>query len=650
MTEAVEVRDKGIDGFLAQYGERELLRFLTCGSVDDGKSTLIGRLLHDSQTVYEDQMAAVQRDSVKHGTTGEKVDLALLVDGLQAEREQGITIDVAYRYFSTPRRKFIIADTPGHEQYTRNMATGASTCNLAIILVDARHGVLDQTRRHSFIASLLGIRHLVVAINKMDLAGWSQERFEEIRAEFTDFAAKLQVGDIRFIPLSALEGDNVVTRSTHMPWYEGSTLLNYLETVHIASDRNLIDFRFPVQHVLRPHLDYRGYCGTIASGAVRPGDPILVLPSGRKSRVRSIDTFEGAREEAFAGMAVTITLEDEIDVSRGDMLVHENNVPQLDQRLEAMVVWMHERPLERGREYLMKQTTVLTPATITDLRYRINVTTLHREESETLELNAIGRVGLQTPRLLAFDPYIRNRSTGAFILIDRITNATVGAGMILDRDPAQSLLDYQKSPDAGTNIRFQRGAVTAEARAERLGQKPFVVWLTGLPRSGKSSIAWELESRLFEAGIVPTVLDGENLRMGINSDLGFSEADRKENVRRAAEMAKVLTDQGLPVVVAMVSQTREQRELARSIIGPGRFVEAWCSAPIEVCEARDEDGLYAKARSGELANVTGVNYPYEPPEHPDLELPTHERSIEENVESLLAALREREFIVHRTEN
>jgi bifunctional enzyme CysN/CysC len=453
----------GIDEYLRVYGQRDLLRLLTCGSVDDGKSTLIGRVLHDAQMVYDDQLAAVRRDTLRHGTTGEEIDFALLMDGLEAEREQGITIDVAYRYFATPRRKFIIADTPGHEQYTRNMATGASTCNLAIILVDARKGVLDQTRRHAFIASLLGIKHLVVAVNKMDLVAYSQARFEEIREEFTGFAAKLQAHDIDFIPLSALLGENVVHRSENMPWYQGSPLLDYLETVHIAGDVNLIDLRLPVQYVLRQSSDFRGYCGTLASGVLRKGQEVLVLPGGVRSRVASITTFDGELDEAFAPMAVTVTLEDEVDVSRGDMFVAVNNVPQLGREIEAMLVWMSQTPLVPGREYLIKQTSVHAPAAVTGLRYRINFNTLHREEATALALNEIGRVRIETPRLLAFDAYTANRGTGAFILIDRISNETLAAGMILARDPADAVLPQRRE---GTPLVLVLEGATDEQRAE----------------------------------------------------------------------------------------------------------------------------------------------------------------------------------------
>jgi bifunctional enzyme CysN/CysC len=499
-----------IDAYLDRYRRRELLRFLTCGSVDDGKSTLIGRLLHDSQTVYEDQLNAARRASVKHGTQGGEIDLALLVDGLQAEREQGITIDVAYRYFATPGRKFIIADTPGHEQYTRNMATGASTCDLAVILVDATRGVLDQTRRHAFIATLLGIRHLVVAVNKMDLVDYAQEVFARIREEFTQFAAKLQVGEVHFIPISALRGDNVVHESSAMRWYRGGPLLDYLENVHIASDRNLIDLRFPIQLVMRQDAGFRGYAGTISSGVLRAGDEVLVLPSGARSRIRSLLTVDGPADAAFSHMPVTITLEDEVDASRGDMIVHPNNVPHLGQELEAMVVWMHEEPVMPGRDYVIKHTTAVAPATVTEIRYRINVNTLRRETCDRLGLNEIGRIRVETPRPLALDPYVRNRITGAFILIDRLTNATVAAGMVLDRDAAEAVLPRSAATASGSGP-------TAEDWARRVGQQPVAIRITA---ANAAALATELRQSLFRSGFFAEVLDagrGEEIRGLLNA-------------------------------------------------------------------------------------------------------------------------------------
>ena len=486
--------------FVEQYRDRELLRFLTCGSVDDGKSTLIGRLLYDSETIYDDHLRAVRQATRKHGTTGEELDLALVVDGLQAEREQGITIDVAYRYFSTPRRKFIIADTPGHEQYTRNMATGASTSDVAVILVDATRGVLAQTRRHAFIATLLGIQHLLVAVNKMDMVGWSEKVFEEIRNEFSGFAARLQVSDIQFIPISALRGDNVVHTSTRMSWYTGGPLLAHLETLHIASDRNLIDFRLPVQLVVRPHAEFRGYAGTIASGVLRTEQEIVVLPSGQRSRIRSILTPQGEVDNAFAPQPITVTLADEIDVSRGDMIVYPNNLPHLDRAMVAMLVWMGEEPLTPGREYLLKHTAAVVPATITAVRYRMNVNTLHRETAENLALNEIGRVRVEMPRTISFDPYVRNRITGAFILIDRISYATVAAGMILDRDAVSDAeavaVSAGPSPDGPTTSDW----------STRLGQMGLFIAISG---AGAADVAASLRDLLFRRGYLAEVLSEE---------------------------------------------------------------------------------------------------------------------------------------------
>ncbi|MCC6784609.1 MAG: adenylyl-sulfate kinase, partial [Planctomycetes bacterium] len=552
-------------------------------------------------------------------------------------------IDVAYRYFTTPRRKFIIADTPGHEQYTRNMATGASTCDLAVILIDARKGVLDQTRRHSFIVSLLGIKHVVVAINKMDLVDWSPEVYERIRADYVDFAAKLALGDVHFIPMAARFGDNVVLRSDKTPWYQGPPLLDYLETVHIASDRNLIDFRLPVQNVLRPNLDFRGFAGTIASGTIGVGDEIVSLPSGRQSRVKSIITCGREVREAFAPMAVTLTLADEIDASRGDVFAPVNNTPRLETRIEAMVVWMAEAPLEPGRSYLLKQTTNSTAATIGGVRYRTNVNSLHQEKTNTLGLNEIGRVEIETMRPLAVDPYRSNRQMGAFILVDRLTNATVGAGMIVDRTPAEKALSRRRSSaDAGKDVRAaQRSSVTQEQRRSRLGQQPFTLWFTGLPRSGKTSLAFALEKALFERGRFAHVLDGERLRAGLSSDLGFSAADRWEHQRRAAEVAHLQNDLGLISIVALISPIEADRAQAQRIVGEGQFLEVHCDAPIEVCESRDTNDLYGRARRGEIRGLTGVDAPYEAPRAPFLRLDTAKVSVADNVARVLAALEAR---------
>lgn len=632
-----------IHQYLKQHEEKDLLRFLTCGSVDDGKSTLIGRLLYDTKMIYEDQLAAVMRDSKIHGTTGSDFDPALLTDGLKAEREQGITIDVAYRYFSTDRRKFIIADTPGHEQYTRNMATGASNCNLAIILVDARHGVVTQTRRHSFIVSLLGIKHVVVAVNKMDLVGWSEEVFERIRMETSDFAARLNFTDLHFIPISALNGDNVVERSEHTPWYDGPSLLHHLETVNIASDRNLIDLRFPVQYVIRPDLNFRGFAGTLASGILRKGDPVLVAASQRRSRVKSILRSGNETNEAVAPMSVVVTLEDEIDASRGDMLVHPNNLPHVDSEIEAMLVWMHPEAARFGSTYLVKHTTTMVPATLSKLRYKMDVNTLRKQSESgdsTLDMNEIGRVHISLHRPVAFDAYSRNAPTGAFIVIDRVSNATVAAGMIVDR-PAASERTAQSAP-ASRNIRPEPSLVPVEERQAVARQSAVTLWMTGFSGSGKSTVAQALEKRLIASGHLAYILDGDNLRHGLNRDLGFSSADRAENIRRVAEVSRLFNQAGVIVLTSFISPYRKDRELARDIIGQKQFLEIHVNTPLEICESRDPKGLYKKARTGEIGQFTGISDPYEAPEAPALVLPAHEMEVEEAVNRLYALLLEHE--------
>jgi len=629
-----------IEAYLAQHERKELLRFLTCGSVDDGKSTLIGRLLYDSKMVYEDQLESVRSASKKFGTTGDDFDPALLTDGLKAEREQSITIDVAYRYFSTTKRKFIIADTPGHEQYTRNMATGASNCDLAIILIDARHGVLTQTRRHSFIVALLGIKHVVVCVNKMDLVEFSEQRFDEIVADYTDFAAKLQIPDVEFVPMSALKGDNVVHPSEHMPWYTGGTLMHYLENAYIASDRNLIDLRFPVQYVNRPDLNFRGYCGTLASGVVRPGDELMVLPSRKTSKVKSVVTFDGEQEHACAPQAITITLQDEIDISRGDMLVHPNNQPRVSDTFEAMVVWMAEQPMEVGRQYLIKQTTRYTPAVIADLRYRMDVNTLHRgKDADRLELNEIGRCVVELARPIAFDPYQSNRHTGGFVIIDRMTNNTVAAGMILERDPEDAAARRRRVSEQHGPI--HKSLVDPHERAKRLGHKPATVWLTGLTGSGKSSIAYALERRLFDMGVSASVLDGRNARLGLSVDLDFTDADRRENLRRAAEVAKLFNKAGHLSICAFLSPIAEARAEAKQIIGDERFMEIYLAAPQDVCRQRIEQ-QGDKARPEHHLQPFGDDASgYEPPTDPALTLPTHERDIDACVQQIIDLLRDR---------
>ncbi|BBX62825.1 bifunctional enzyme CysN/CysC [Mycobacterium saskatchewanense] len=609
-----------------------LLRLATAGSVDDGKSTLIGRLLYDSKAVMEDQWAAVERTSKERGH--DYTDLALVTDGLRAEREQGITIDVAYRYFATPKRKFIIADTPGHIQYTRNMVTGASTAQLVIVLVDARHGLLEQSRRHAFLASLLGIRHIVLAVNKMDLIDWDSEKFEAIRDEFHAFAARLDVHDVATIPISALHGDNVVTKSDQTPWYEGPSLLSHLEEVYIAGDRNLVDVRFPVQYVIRPHTlehqDHRSYAGTVASGVMRPGDEVVVLPIGKTTRITAIEGPNGPVDEAFPPMAVSISLADQIDISRGDMIARTNNQPRVAQDFDATVCWMADgATLEPGRDYLIKHTTRTTRARMTGLDYRLDVNTLHRDKTATaLQLNELGRVSLRTQVPLLLDEYTRNASTGSFILIDPNTNGTVAAGMVLRDVTAQAA-----SPNT---VRHSSSAV-AEART-----RGRTVWFTGLSGSGKSSVAMLVEQKLLESDTPAYVLDGDNLRHGLNADLGFSMADRAENLRRLAHVAALLADSGQVVLVPAISPLAEQRELARKVHADAGldFVEVFCDTPIEECEKRDPKGLYAKARAGEITQFTGIDSPYQPPVTPELRL-TPAETLEEQAQRIVDLIRSR---------
>jgi bifunctional enzyme CysN/CysC len=619
----------------------DLLRFATAGSVDDGKSTLIGRLLYDSKQVLSDTLAHVEEASERMGH--DFLDLSLLTDGLRAEREQGITIDVAYRYFATPQRRFIIADTPGHEQYTRNMVTGASTADLAIVLIDARKGVISQSKRHAFISSLLGIPHMVVCVNKMDLVDFDQVVFDSIVNEFNDFATRLKLPDVTFIPISALLGHNVVDRSKAMPWYQGPPLLYHLEHVHIASDRNLIDVRFPVQWVIRPPAsavaDYRAYAGQVAGGVMRPGDEVVVLPSGQRSTIAGIDTFEGQVEEAFPPMSVALRLTDDIDVGRGSVIVRTQNQPTVSNNFECLLCWMSEQPLSPSRRYLVKHTTRTAMVGAVDVRYRIDVETLHRDEdATTLELNDLGRVQLKLSAPLVFDSYRRNRVTGSLIVIDEATNETVAAGVILDTEVEGTLAEpkTERSP----NVRWQGTRMTRERRREALGHGGATLWFTGLPGAGKSTVAAAVEERLVEAGRPAFLLDGDNLRHGLNGDLGFGEEARSENVRRTAHVARLLAESGTIALVSLVSPYAADRQAAAALHASDElgFLEIFVDAPLELCEQRDPKGLYARARSGELAGLTGVGAPYEPPAEPHLVLGSEGETVEQEVERVMQLL------------
>ncbi|MGW0173051.1 sulfate adenylyltransferase subunit CysN [Rhodococcus sp. NPDC003322] len=621
-----------IEQYLAQHATKSMLRFITCGSVDDGKSTLIGRLLYESKLVFEDQLSALESDSKKVGTQGEGLDFALLVDGLAAEREQGITIDVAYRYFTTERRKFVVADTPGHEQYTRNMVTGASTADLAVILIDARKGVLTQTRRHSYLVSLLGIRHVVLAVNKLDLVDYSQEVFEQIVDEYTAFAAEIGLGSVVPIPMSAYMGDNLTDRSPNTPWYRGPSLIEHLETVEIEDELLGGPFRMPVQWVNRPDLDFRGFSGQIVGGAVRPGDRLRVLPSGKESTVARIVTMDGDLDEAVAGRSVTITLADEIDVSRGDVLVAADALPGIADQFEAQLVWMGEHEMLPERPYVCQIGTMTVQARITKPKYKINVNTLEQTATNTLALNEIGVCNISFDRPVPFDAYADNRDTGGFILIDRLTNTTVGAGMI-----AHSLR-------RSDNIHWQTVDVNDEARTVLNGHRPQIVWFTGLSGSGKSTIANELERRLYGLGVRTYLLDGDNVRHGLNRDLGFTEADRVENIRRVTEVARLMADAGLIVLASFISPFRAERDAARELIGEDRFCEVFVDTPMDVAEERDPKGLYRKARRGELVNFTGIDSPYEEPESPALRIDTTTTSPAEASALLVDLLRSRGVI------
>lgn len=603
--------------FMDDQQNKPLLRFLTCGSVDDGKSTLIGRLLYDTKLLFEDQLAALQTDSRKHGTNGDDIDFALLVDGLEAEREQGITIDVAYRFFATPKRKFIVADTPGHEQYTRNMATGAATADLAIVLVDARQGILTQTRRHSFIASLLGIRHIVLAVNKIDLVDYSQDVFERIVADYMAFARDLGFSTIQPIPMSARHGDNVTLKSTKLGWYDGPALLSHLETIALDETDTDRPFRFPVQYVNRPNQNFRGFAGTIASGSIAVGSPVVVAKSGKTSRVKRIVTHGGDLDEAFEGQAVTIVLEDEVEVSRGNMLVAPDSRPEVADQFAAHLVWFGEEPMMPGRSYLLRTETDQVNVMVSDLKHRIDINSFAEEAAKHLALNEVGVCNFSTGEPIAFDAYAKNRATGSFIIIDRMTNATVGAGMI----------DFALR--RASNVHWQALDVNKKARAALKSQRPAVLWFTGLSGSGKSTIANQLEQHLHSLGKHTYILDGDNVRHGLNRDLGFTAEDRVENIRRVGEVAKLMAEAGLIVLVSFISPFQAERQLARDLFEDGEFIEVFVDTPIEECIKRDPKGLYAKALSGEIKNFTGVDSPYEKPEKPEIHLKTSGRSTDE---------------------
>ncbi|MHB9145045.1 MAG: sulfate adenylyltransferase subunit CysN [Symbiobacteriia bacterium] len=618
-----------IEQYLKAHEHKGLLRFITCGSVDDGKSTLIGRLLFESKMLYEDQLAAVEADSKKWGTQGGALDLALLVDGLAAEREQGITIDVAYRFFSTDKRKFIVADTPGHEQYTRNMATGASTADVAVILIDARRGVLTQTRRHSYLVSLLGIRKVALVVNKMDLMDYAEAVFDDIVAAYREFGEQIGLTDITPIPISALKGDNILSLSENTPWYQGLTLMEYLETVEVDETRlQSRPFRMPVQWVNRPHADFRGFAGTIASGAIHAGDRIRALPSGRESTVARIVTADGDLDLAIAEQSITLTLTDEIDISRGDLICKADSPAEVADQFNATIVWMSDEPMLGGRPYLMKIGAKTVTATPAAPKYGINVNTLEHVAAKRLELNEIGVCNISLDRPIAFDPYEENRDTGGFILIDRLTNNTVGAGML------------HFALRRAHNIHMQHLDVNKEARALANGQKPTLLWFTGLSGSGKSTIANLLERKLHAVGHRTYLLDGDNVRHGLNRDLGFTDADRVENIRRVAEVAKLMVDAGLIVLVSFISPFRSERRMARGLLHEGEFIEIFVDTPLSVAEQRDPKGLYEKARRGELQNFTGIDSPYEEPENPEIRIDTTACTAEEAADQILETLQQ----------
>ena len=622
-----------VRAFLAEQEQKSLLRFLTCGSVDDGKSTLIGRLLYDTKLIFEDQLAALERDSRKHGTVGEDIDFALLVDGLEAEREQGITIDVAYRFFATSKRKFIVADTPGHEQYTRNMATGASTADVAILMIDARKGILTQTRRHAFITTLLGIRRLVLAVNKMDLVDYDETIFNDIVDDFYAFADELATDlEIQPIPMSALAGVNITNRSNETDWYDGPALMEYLENVPVGDRRLNTAFRMPVQWVNRPNLDFRGFSGQIASGTIKPGDRVKSMPSGKQSTIERIVTADGDLPEAIAGQSVTLTLADEIDASRGDAIVTADDPTEVSDQFQVRLLWMNEAPLLPGRRYLLKIGAKTVTATVNAPKYGIDVNTLSDVPAKTLELNQIGVTTISLDQPITFDPYDVNRNLGGFILIDRMSNDTVGLGLI----------DFALR--RASNIHWQSMDVDRNALAEQKGQKPAVLWFTGLSGSGKSTIANALQKRLFALGKHTFSLDGDNVRHGLNRDLGFTDADRVENIRRVANVAKLMSDAGLITLVSFISPFRAERRMARNMMADGEFIEIHVDTPLDVAEQRDVKGLYKKARAGEIKNFTGISSPYEAPENPELRIDTVNRNPDDAAEEILDYLKEHGFL------
>ena len=621
-TDALIAED--IDAYLEKHQHKTMLRFITCGSVDDGKSTLIGRLLYDSKMIFEDQLAALENDSKRVGTQGQEIDFALLVDGLAAEREQGITIDVAYRFFATESRKFIVADCPGHEQYTRNMVTGASTADLACILIDARKGVLVQTKRHSFLCHQLGITNLVLAVNKMDLIEYDQEKYDAIIADYKAFAESIGIESFTAIPISGLAGDNITTKSENTAWYDGPTLMEHLEAVEVRSDANLgKPFRMPVQWVNRPNLDFRGFSGLISTGSVKPGDKVRSLPSGKTSTVKSVVIMDGELEQGIAGQSVTITLDDEIDCSRGDVLAASDSPPEVADQFESTIVWMDEEPLVVGRAYWMKLGTQMVSVTVAEPKYEINVNTMEHLAAKTLQLNSIGVSEITTDRQVVFDPYGENRALGGFILIDKISNRTVGAGML------------HFSLRRAQNVHWQAVDITRDDHAAMKNQRPRVLWFTGLSGSGKSTIANEVEKKLAIMNRHTFLLDGDNVRHGLNKDLGFTESDRIENIRRIGEVAKLMTDAGLIVLTAFISPFRADRQLVRDMMGEGEFIEIHVDTPLEVAEQRDVKGLYKKARAGELKNFTGIDSPYEEPESPEIRVNTVAMSPEEAADYII---------------